>query len=172
MGELSEEDLKEPKVNVTKVADEDSERMGEGKEEEPKREHRKPSYAGAIILNLILLYVVNNLLNWHVPFMTKSFVAVLTLINISLLGTIVANILFLAHDRGRFRHLLQLVLNVIAFVVTYTIYVIFPFDFRRWPGISALDFMVKIGLILGMVGIAIGTIVEFFRLIFAPANKK
>jgi hypothetical protein len=126
----------------------------------PKRPG-KAGYIAAVIINIVMIYVFNNLLNWGVPFLTSDYSGVLWAINLSLGATIIANILFLIYDPGWFRHLGQIVLNFIALFVAFIIFTVFPFTFadKSWA------FWVKIVLIIIMAGIGIGTIVEFFRLI-------
>ena len=129
-----------------------------------ERAERKPGiskYLAAIIINVILIYVFNNLLNWNVTVLTDDFKGVLWALDISLGATILINILFLMYDAGWFRHLMQLILNVIAILVTFLILVIFPFTFAS----ESWAVWVRVGLIIIMAGIGIGTIVEFFRLI-------
>jgi hypothetical protein len=121
----------------------------------------KAGYIAVIIINAIMIYVFNNLLNWGVPFLTPNYSGVLWAINLSLGATLIANILFLIYDPGWFRHLAQIVLNIIALFVAFIIFTVFPFTFadKSWA------FWVKIALVVMMAGIGIGTIVEFFRLI-------
>jgi len=121
----------------------------------------KTGYVAAVIVNAIMIYVFNNLLNWGVPFLTSDYSGVLWSINISLAANIIANILFIVYDPGWFHHIAQIVLNVIGLFVVFMIFTIFPFTFadKSWT------FWVKIALIIVMAGIGIGTIVEFFRLI-------
>jgi hypothetical protein len=130
----------------------------------PKTAKKKPGKSGfiaAIIINLILLFVFNSLLNWGVPFLTSDYSGVLWAINLSIGATIIANILFLVYEAGWFRHLAQLILNVIALFVVFLIYSIFPFTFTA----ESWAFWIKITLIIIMAGIGIAIIVEIFRLI-------
>lgn len=126
-----------------------------------KKKSGKSGFIAAIVVNLILLFVFNSLLNWGVPFLTSSYSGVLWAINLSIGATIIANILFLVYDAGWFRHLAQLILNVIALFVVFLIYSIFPFDFST----ASWEYWVKITLIIVMAGIGIAIIVEIFRLI-------
>jgi hypothetical protein len=121
----------------------------------------KAGYVAVIIINAIMIYIFNNLLNWGVPFLTSDYSGVLWAINLSLGMTITVNILFLIYDPGWFRHLAQIVLNVIALFVAFIIFTVFPFTFadKSWA------FWVKIALIVIMAGTGIAIIVEFFRLI-------
>ncbi len=126
-----------------------------------KKKSGKGGFIAAIIVNLILLFVFNNLLNWGIPFLTSAYSGVLWAINLSIGATIIANILFLVYDAGWFRHLAQLILNVIALFVIFLIYSIFPFTFTAASWAS----WVKIALIVIMAGIGIAIIVELFKLI-------
>ncbi len=126
-----------------------------------KKKSGKGGFIAAIIVNLILLFVFNSLLNWGVPFLTSSYSGVLWAINLSIGATIIANILFLVYDAGWFRHLARLILNVIALFVVFLIYSIFPFTFTA----ASWVYWVKIALIILMAGIGIAIIVEVFKLI-------
>jgi hypothetical protein len=126
-----------------------------------KKKQGKGGFIAAIIVNIILLFVFNNLQNWGVPFLTSDYFGVLWAINLSIGATIIANFLFLFYAAGWFHHLAQLILNVIALFVVFLIYTIYPFtfvgeDWSQW---------VKISLIIVMAGIGIGIIVELFKLI-------
>jgi len=62
-------------------------------------------------------------------------------------------------------------MNIVSFIAALAIYRVFPFDFaainQNWLTIS-----LKIFLIVVMVGIAIGTIVEFVKLITSKKNQE
>jgi hypothetical protein len=122
---------------------------------------RKSRYFGAIIINVVLIWVFANLLNWGVPFLTSDYSRVLWAIDLSLAATILANILFLIFDPGWFRHLLQVGLNIISIIVGIIIFLIFPFTFAR----ESWAIGVKVVLIVIIVGIIIGTIAEFIQFI-------
>lgn len=122
---------------------------------------KKGEYVAAIIFNLIAYYIFNNLLNWHVYFVTPALNQVLWIINLSIIVAILGNILLLLYNPNRLIHATKIVLNIFAFAAVYYLFVVFPFNFYNgllnW-GLAAL-------LILGMIGIIIATIVEFFLLI-------
>jgi hypothetical protein len=130
---------------------------------------RKTGYGAAVVVNLIILYVINNLLEWDwFRFLTDEFGPMLWLINISLAATILANLVWLGYDPAWFRSVGQIGLNLISAVVTIRMYQVFPFDFSThqfdWAPI------VRIVIILTMVGLALGTITELFKLI--PRSAK
>jgi len=127
-----------------------------------KHGRRKVGYLWAIIFDVIFLYVVNNLLTWGVPFLTESFDAVRWVISLSLVASMIGNLLLLIYDGRWFRHLAIMAMNVFSFVATYTLLIVFPFDFGGGPWST----LIWLFLVLGLIGIAIGTIVEFFKFIF------
>ncbi|HHY00654.1 MAG TPA: hypothetical protein GX531_04690, partial [Methanothermobacter sp.] len=75
---------------------------------------KKSEFVVAIIVNVILLYIVNNLLSWNFSFITSSFQDVLWIFNISICATIIANIIFLTYHPGWFRSLAKIVLNILS----------------------------------------------------------
>ena len=125
-----------------------------------KRE-QKSEYFVAIIFNLIFFYIVNNLLNWQVYFITNSFNEVLWIINLSIIITIIGNILLLLYSPERFRHLMKIILNIVAFIAVYFVYIVFPFNFYN----SFYDWGFSILMILAMIGIIIAIIVEIYLLV-------
>ena len=146
------------------MSDEPEARKNEPPRVPPPRDEERPSKAGyivAIIINVIMLWIANNLLAWNVPFLTRDFVAVLGVLNLSISATIVANILWFFYDPPWFRHLLQIILNILSMAVIYTFYVVFPLSLTS----EVLRIAIKIILIIGLVGLVIATIIEFVRLI-------
>ena len=131
------------------------------KHQEKEKNSKKSEYIGAIVVNVILLYIFNNLLNWHVYFITNALNEILWIINIAITATIIGNIMFLIFNPEWFRHILKIILNIFAFTAVYSIYSIFPFNFSSF----LVDWSVTIALIFIMAGILIATIFELFLLI-------
>lgn len=125
-----------------------------------KRE-QKSEYFVAIIFNLIFFYIVNNLLNWQVYFITNSLNEVLWIINLSIIITIIGNILLLLYSPEKFRHLMKIILNIVAFIAVYFVYIVFPFNFYN----SFYDWGFSILMILAMIGIIIAIIIEIYLLV-------
>lgn len=125
-----------------------------------KRE-QKSEYFVAIIFNLIFLYIVNNLLNWNIYFITNTFNDVLWIINLSIIIAIIGNILLLLYSPERFRHVVKIILNIISFIAVYIVYTVFPFNFYN----SFYDWAFGILLILAMIGIVIAVVIEIYLLI-------
>lgn len=126
-----------------------------------KEKSKKSEYIATIIFNLIFLYIFNNLLNWHIYFVTNSFSEVLWIVNLSIIVSIIGNALLVVYDPVRFRHLVKIIINIVSFAAVYLVYEVFPFNFYN----SFYNWGFSILLILVMIGIIIGTIVEIYLLI-------
>lgn len=127
------------------------------KEKEPK----KSAFIAAIVVNIILLYIVNNLLSWNLSFIASSFQDVLWIFNISIAATIIGNVIFLIYHPGWFRSIIRIILNILGFMVVYYLYTVFPFIFSNgW-----VTFSLKFAFIVAMVVMVIVTIVEVLKLI-------
>lgn len=131
------------------------------KHREKEKNSKKSEYIGAIVVNVILLYIFNNLVNWQVNFITNAFNEVLWVINLAIIATIIGNIMFLIFNPEWFKHIIKMILNIFAFTAVYSIYSVFPFNFSSF----LIDWSATIALIFIMVGIVIATIVELFFLI-------
>ncbi len=129
----------------------------------PSPATRRFGYFVAVLVNVAMLIVVNNLLAWDIlPFLTDNFERVIPIINVSLGAGILVNLLYLFADPAWFKSLTQIGLLGISMAVTVRLYQVFPFDF------SAYEFnwetTGRVLLILAMVGVGIGIIAEFVKL--------
>jgi hypothetical protein len=125
---------------------------------------RKTGYGAAVVVNLVLLLVINNLLAWDwFRFLTADIGPMLWLINVSLVATVLINLVWLGYYPVWFRSLSQIGLNLISAVVTIRMYQVFPFDFStyefNWAPIARLL------IILALVGLALGTITDLVKLV-------
>ena len=160
---------KEENKTAEKPAQHSTRPAGEkGKEQRERKRKRQTSvwaqrvgYIFAIIFTLIFMYIINHLLEWGVPFLTDDFRICLWVINLSLAASIVGNALLLAYDARWFRHIIQIILNIFAFVAVYIVYAILPFAFPE----ALWAMLARVVLIIMMVGIGIGLIVEFVKLV-------
>lgn len=126
-----------------------------------KKEAKTSEFIVAIIFNIIFLYIVNNLLSWNLGFISPTFQDVIWIFNISICANIVANIIWLAYHPGWFRSIIQIILNILGFLVCYYLFIIFPFIFSQ----VAYTIALKLLIILGMVGLIIASLVELVRII-------
>lgn len=158
--------------------DDESKQTGEDKKEKIRiskkikegflnDEPKKSEYVFAVIVNIIIFYIANNLLYWNLSFITPNFSQVLWAINLAIGVTIVGNILFLIYDPSWFRHSLKAVMNVFSFLAVYTLYSVFPFSFSQ----NFIAISVVIILILIMIGIFIAIGVELLKLFIGRSHS-
>jgi len=129
-----------------------------------KRTMSRLGYTIAVVGNLGLLFVVNNLLAWGwFPFLTDDFEQLLPIVNLSLIVGAIVNAAFVLYNAQWFRSVGQIVQNVFGLFVVVTTLKVFPFDFSpyriNWTTIT------RVALIMLVVLIGIGTIAEFVKLV-------
>jgi len=125
---------------------------------------RKVGYLVAAVLDGVLLYVVNHLLAWEwPPFLTDDFSRVLTIFNVSLVASLVVNLVWIVADPVLLKSTSQIALNIISLVVTVRIWRVFPFDFSAYAFPWAT--LVRAVLAVGLFGLVVGSIVEFVKMV-------
>jgi hypothetical protein len=123
---------------------------------------KKSDYVFSVIANLVLLYIANNLLNWNISFVTSTFTQVLWAINLSIVVSIIVNILLIIYDSAWFRHSMKALMNIFALLAAYIFYVVFPLSFSQTNTVLA----VKILIILLMVILIITIVYEILKVLF------
>ncbi|MFA6963847.1 MAG: hypothetical protein WC227_03995 [Patescibacteria group bacterium] len=126
---------------------------------------RKAGYASLIVANTIMIWVVSNLLAWHVPFLTSDFNSVQWMLTLSYLAAIVGYLLLILHDPKWFHGFVRLIMNTFGFLALLSLFFVFPFDFSMYSSFN-WDRLAKIVLGASSLGTAIGIIIEFMQLIF------
>jgi uncharacterized membrane protein len=99
----------------------------------------------------------------------------LPLLITALVISIAANIILIIYDRYWFREIIQVILTVIGVVVVANLVSIFPFDFSVIPNVTLADIMplaVTILLIMVAVGMGVGALVRFIKLITGAGRSK
>jgi uncharacterized membrane protein len=140
------------------------------------------SFAWLIFLNFFNQYIafyylekINNVSQWfRYPILTGDFNAWLPILTIVLILTIVAHIILIIFDRYLLREATLIVLNILGFGVVIALLVINPFDFSRIPSAAwadALPVIITVVLIVSAVGLGIGTLVSFIKLIVNVAKR-
>ena len=124
---------------------------------------RQVGYAIAVVVNLVMLVIAHNILDWGwLPFLTGDFAQVVPWISLGLIASIVANAIYQFNDTLTVKSTGQIGVNLISVFVTYQIWQVFPFDF------SAYEFnwgvLVRVLLVLAMVGAGIGVLAEATKL--------
>jgi len=163
MAEEERKDIDQSKDELASLIDDY--KKEEQEEKVVKKRPGKIGYIGAIIANIVLIFVVNNILKWGVPFFTREFTKVLWIINLSLSLTIACNVIYLIYNRAWFLSLTQMFLNVLSFLATYITYKVFPFDFSKVSGFPILGLLVRIALIFIMIITIIVAIAELMKFI-------
>ena len=100
--------------------------------------------------------------------LTSDYFTWLPILVTALVMSIAANILLIIHDRYWLREIIQIILTVIGIVVVANLVSIFPFDFSVIPNATAVDVVpvvVTIVLIITAVGLGVGALVRFIKLI-------
>lgn len=115
-------------------------------------------------VNLVLLWIVHQLLDWGWPrFLTDAFEDLLPLITVSLVASAVAELIFVVHDRGRFRPFADLVTGIISLVVAWRTWQVYPFDFSGYA--HDWSWLVTTVLWVAIVGTAIAVAVNAVKLL-------
>jgi len=132
-------------------------------------EHRRKisEYIGAIIANGFILFALNNLYNWGVPFLTESYQNCIWAMDVSLGTVIIVNFVFIFFDRDWFKHLLQVFTNAASFLALYVINMIFPFIFTE----PAWYIVIKVILIVSMVVTGVSVVYNIIRTIIPHRLK-
>lgn len=133
---------------------------------------RRVGYAIAVLVNLVMLVIAHNILDWGwLPFLTGDFAHLIPWISLGLVATIVANAVYQFNDTPVVKSTGQIVVNMISVFVTYQIWQVFPFDFSayefNWEAVA------RVLLVLTMVGAGIGVIAEGAKLASgAPGDRE
>lgn len=139
------------------------------KPKKPKRPHNKKiDYIVSIVVNAVILYIVNNLLNWEVQFITWKWPEVLWILNTSIIVSIVLYASFLIYAGRLYYFLGRTAMDIIGIVVAYRMFTVFPFDFNGLFEMGWLNTWAPYLLWVGIVGVSISIVVRTVRLI---ANK-
>jgi hypothetical protein len=136
----------------------------------PAATTRRFGYVVAVLINAVLLYAANVWPGWEaVPFLTADTALVMGLVNASIIVSLAANAAYLITDPPWFKDLGTVLTSAVGFVATARIWKVFPFDFTG----SAVDWtvVVRIMLVLGLVGSAIGVITGFVAVVRSVATR-
>lgn len=131
---------------------------------------RRFGYVVAAAVNLGLVWIAGNLLGWGwPPFLTGAFDELLPVVTLSLLASVVVNLLWAVHDPPWLKHAGQIVLNLIGLLVAVRTWQIFPFDFSG--DASFWEPLVRVAIVASIVGLAVSTAVELVRLVIGVGDR-
>jgi uncharacterized membrane protein SirB2 len=138
---------------------------------ELKETGRRFGYGIAVVINLVMLVVVQNVVEWGwPPFLTQEFADVVPWISASLLVSIAANLIYQFNDSPAVKSTGQILVNLVSIAVSYVVLQVFPFDFSsyafNWAPIA------RIVLILAIVGSGIGVLTEAIHLVSSGPDKE
>lgn len=119
---------------------------------------RRFGYLVGILFNFAMIYVVNNLLNWNVPFLTERFIECIWAINLSLSVSIFIHFIHLFYDPKWFRSLMQAMANVFSIVSTFVFWRVFPLALSE-----NIARVVNLAIIIIMALIGLSVFVELFN---------
>ena len=132
---------------------------------------RRVGYVVAVLVNLLLLFIVNNLLEWDVlPWLTEEFEDVLPIMNASIMASIVVNALYIVYDARWFKALGELVTLGFSIAVGVTLLRVFPFDFSAYSW--NWEATTRVIIVLAIVAMVIAVIVNIARLVNAAARHQ
>lgn len=124
-------------------------------------EWRRVGYAVAIAINLLLLVIVVNLLEWGwLSFLTEDFETLVPIAVFSLVLSMAFYAVYMFYDAGWLRLLGDIITGAVAWVVVYRTLTVFPFDFETGPWST----MTRAILIFITLGITIGLIANIVKL--------
>lgn len=123
---------------------------------------RRFGYIVSIILNLLILYGVNNLVRWEVPYLTEDFSNAVWAFNLSLSVSIFMYAVFLFFDRRWFKHFMVAITNLFSIVSMYVFWKVFPIDIPE-----STVYWVNSGLFILMGAVLLSAILEVVNAIRA-----
>jgi hypothetical protein len=108
------------------------------------------------------------------PLLTSDFGQWLPIVTVALIAAIIGNIILVIYDSYFFRQVIHISIDLFSLAATISLLVIFPFDFSVMPGndlTNLLNPIITVVLILVSVGMGIGIIVRFVKLMVAIVKR-
>jgi hypothetical protein len=133
---------------------------------EKEYRNRRAEYISAIVFNLIALFIIYKIPDWHFGFINEKYGVVMYILMFSSLVQIAGNLLMLALDFRMILYLSKIFMEAAAFLAQITLYYVYPLDFTNYPGLNWIDVVLPWLLIIGMVVSAFKIISNIWKLIF------
>jgi hypothetical protein len=138
---------------------------------ELRRRGSHVGYTIAILVNAVMLVFTLNIVEWGwFPFLTAEFSEVVPWISLSLIITILANLINLFDDGPSIRSAGQIAINLTGALATLRLWQVFPFDFSGYE--FNWEITARIVLILAMVGSLAGLLAEVVKLVSRAIEQK
>jgi hypothetical protein len=113
--------------------------------------------------------------SWNIfPFVTSSFMAWLPILTISLIVSIIGNVVLIINDSYNVSNITNIVMNIFSIASVSTLLWLFPFDFSVFPGMNLTGILVPvltIVFILIIIGLGIDILVRFIKIIVKIAKS-
>jgi hypothetical protein len=136
------------------------------RKKEKSLRNRRGEYITTIVFNLIWLFIVNKIPDWHLQFINDHYPTVLWALNMNIFIQIGGNILMLIFDIRFIRYLSRIILETANFLVLIILYYIYPLDFSSMAGLHFLDHLIPWLMIIGMIVSALKVLDNIWNLIF------
>ncbi|MEU5264660.1 hypothetical protein [Amycolatopsis sp. NPDC021455] len=131
---------------------------------------RRAGYLVGVVANSVLLVLVNAWPGWEVlPFLTPAFPTVLGLVDLALVAGLVTGLVQLWQDPEWLVALDGVVTSCAGLAALVRLWQVFPFDFTGTTFDWALT--VRIVLVVGLAGTAIGLLVQLGTLVRAGLRR-
>lgn len=151
------------------LAGEDINKMFSGIKRSLKEDKKERwyDYLIAILINLVFLYIVNNLIYWNLSFIAGSFADVLWALNLSLVVAIVANVSFVVYDPPWYKIVAKILMSFTALVAAFTLLTVFPFVINQ----VILAVGLKILIIIGILASVVSILFQIMKMVFLIASN-
>jgi hypothetical protein len=131
------------------------------------KEKRTGELVGSIVGNVIAIVIVNSVLLWRQythGVVLESWVDILWAANLSFLVQIAGTLLLALYRPARLYALMELLFSMAGLLSVIVFYIVFPLDFSLLVG-PWLNTLLRVVMIVGIGGAAIGVIVWLVRFI-------
>lgn len=132
----------------------------------------RSGFVAAVLVNAVMLYVVNHLVEWGWPaFLTEDFTDLLPLLNVSIATALAFNVAYLVGAGNRFRAFGEMVSAALGLAVAIRTSQIFPFDFSGYSGFPWVG-LTRVIVVLAIIGTAVGASVQMVKLITGAPQRR
>ena len=127
---------------------------------------RRIGYGIAVGINLVMVWVVYNVLEWGwPPFITEDWTRVRGVVAMSMIVAIIVNAAFILFDPRWFRGIGEAISGFASLIASLRVFSVYPFDFSPYAG--PWDFLAKFILVVAIVGTVIGIVTNLGKAIRA-----
>ena len=123
----------------------------------------------SIIITVFMIWAAHNVIYWDYQIfdfiIDDKFNIVLWAIDLSLGVSIITKIVRIFFNSKSLKRVMQIIDNCFSFILMFVLITIFPYDFTKLINISWLNDLMRIILGLSIIGLFVGTITEFIKLL-------